>query len=144
MEPIQYQKTNVLPLLIKPIFYIAALLFATWVVLKVEKLKPSDMGEYQKIFQKEMIIERGTYYPVRRTAGALSAIEESYAQTAWKYFENNYIESSGLLSPIPLIAYCTLSILLSYTLYLALCILFTSLIEMPVPKVPMNAGGAAV
>lgn len=98
MEPIEYQKNNPFPVLIKPIFYIATLLVATWIVLKVEKLKPSDLGEYQKVFRKEMIIERGSYYPARRPAGMLSAEEESYTRTAWKYFENNCNEITGLVN----------------------------------------------
>jgi hypothetical protein len=100
MEPLQYQKTKTLPLLIKPVFYIATLVIATFVVLKVEKLKPSDLGEYQKIFQKEMIIKRGSYYPVSVPSDSLGSEELGYARTAWKYFENNYNPNTGLVNGI--------------------------------------------
>jgi hypothetical protein len=36
--------------LLKPIFFIFNLLFATWLVLKIEKIKPSDFGEHKKFF----------------------------------------------------------------------------------------------
>lgn len=31
--------------LVKPLFYILTLLFATWLVIKIEKISPSDFGE---------------------------------------------------------------------------------------------------
>jgi hypothetical protein len=36
--------------LFKPIFFIFNLIFATWLVLKIEKIKPSDFGEHKSIF----------------------------------------------------------------------------------------------
>ena len=36
--------------LFKPLFFIFNLLFATWLVLKIEKIKPSDFGEHKKFF----------------------------------------------------------------------------------------------
>lgn len=36
--------------LAKPIFFIFNLLFATWLVLKIEKIKPSDFGEHKSMF----------------------------------------------------------------------------------------------
>jgi hypothetical protein len=38
--------------LLKPIFFIFNLLFATWLVLKIEKIQPSDFGKYEKLFQR--------------------------------------------------------------------------------------------
>jgi len=38
--------------LLKPIFFIINLLFATWLILKIEKLNPSDFGKYRSIFEK--------------------------------------------------------------------------------------------
>jgi hypothetical protein len=35
---------------LKPLFFIFNLLFATWLVLKIEKIQPSDFGEYKSIF----------------------------------------------------------------------------------------------
>lgn len=37
--------------LLKPLFFIFNLVFATWLVLKIEKIKPSDFGEHQSIFE---------------------------------------------------------------------------------------------
>ena len=34
----------------KPLFFIFNLVFATWLVLKIEKIQPSDFGEYKSIF----------------------------------------------------------------------------------------------
>jgi hypothetical protein len=36
--------------LLKPIFFIFNLLFATWLVLKIESIQPSDFGEHKTIF----------------------------------------------------------------------------------------------
>lgn len=96
MEETRYQKTNYAQALAKPLFYIAALFIATYAVLKIEKFKPSDLGDYQKIFQKEMLIPKASYYPVTRVAGALSDEDLAHARTAWKYFENNYDKRTGL------------------------------------------------
>jgi hypothetical protein len=37
--------------LVKPVFFIFNLLFATWLVLKIEKLSPSDFGRYERLFE---------------------------------------------------------------------------------------------
>jgi hypothetical protein len=36
--------------LLKPAFFIFNLMFATWLVLKIEGIKPSDFGRYRSIF----------------------------------------------------------------------------------------------
>ena len=36
--------------LIKPLFFIFNLLFATWLVLQIEKIKPSDFGKHAGFF----------------------------------------------------------------------------------------------
>lgn len=36
--------------LLKPIFFIFNLLFATWLVLKIEKIQPSDFGKHKSVF----------------------------------------------------------------------------------------------
>jgi hypothetical protein len=36
--------------LLKPAFFIFNLIFATWLVLKIEDIKPSDFGRYRSIF----------------------------------------------------------------------------------------------
>ncbi len=37
--------------LFKPVFYIFNIIFATWLVLKIEKLHPSSLGSYSSIFE---------------------------------------------------------------------------------------------
>lgn len=36
--------------ILKPLFFIFNLIFATWLVLKIEKIQPSDFGEYKSLF----------------------------------------------------------------------------------------------
>jgi hypothetical protein len=36
--------------LLKPLFFLFNLVFATWLVLEIEKLKPSDFGEHNTLF----------------------------------------------------------------------------------------------
>ena len=36
--------------LFKPFFFICSLLFATWLVLYIEKISPSDLGKYESLF----------------------------------------------------------------------------------------------
>jgi hypothetical protein len=36
--------------LFKPVFFIFNLLFATWLVFKIEDISPSDFGKYKSIF----------------------------------------------------------------------------------------------
>ncbi|HEX8516257.1 MAG TPA: hypothetical protein VF868_08660 [Bacteroidia bacterium] len=38
--------------LLKPIFFIFNLIFATWLVIKIEKLSPSDFGRYETLFER--------------------------------------------------------------------------------------------
>lgn len=39
--------------LLKPFFFIINLVFATWLVLKIEKVNPSDLGKYESLFKRE-------------------------------------------------------------------------------------------
>lgn len=46
--------------LLKPLFFIACLLFSTWLVIKIEKISPSDFGEPEppvkvEVFSPEQI-----------------------------------------------------------------------------------------
>ena len=36
--------------LFKPVFYIFCLLIATWLVIRIEKISPSDFGDHKSIF----------------------------------------------------------------------------------------------
>lgn len=42
---------NTYKFLLKPIFFIFNLIFATWLVLKIEHLKPSDFGKNGSLFK---------------------------------------------------------------------------------------------
>jgi hypothetical protein len=37
--------------LLKPLFFIFNLLFACWLVLKIEKISPSDFGKHKSLFE---------------------------------------------------------------------------------------------
>jgi hypothetical protein len=37
--------------LFKPLFFIFSLLFASWMVLAIEKIRPSDFGKYKSLFE---------------------------------------------------------------------------------------------
>lgn len=39
--------------LLKPFFFIINLVFATWLVLTIEKINPSDLGKYESLFKRE-------------------------------------------------------------------------------------------
>ncbi|MDO9184588.1 MAG: hypothetical protein Q7W13_01155 [Bacteroidia bacterium] len=41
--------------LLKPLFFIFSLLFASWLVLKIEKLRPSDFGKERYLFENEPV-----------------------------------------------------------------------------------------
>ncbi len=47
--------------LLKPLFFIFSLLFATWLVLKIEKISPSDFNEYETSGQKPTIPQPQQY-----------------------------------------------------------------------------------
>jgi hypothetical protein len=83
--------------LFKPVFFIVTLIVATMLILWIERLKPSDMGDYQTVFQREMVISKSNNYPLR-SSGKISVQELNYARIAWKYFENNYNSSTGFVN----------------------------------------------
>lgn len=39
--------------LFKPLFFIFSLLFASWMVLTIEKIRPSDFGKYESLFKSK-------------------------------------------------------------------------------------------
>ena len=41
--------------LFKPIFFIFSLLFASWLVLKIEKIRPSDFGKEKLLLENEPV-----------------------------------------------------------------------------------------
>jgi hypothetical protein len=86
--------------LLKPIFFIVALLAGIYLVLYIEKLRPSDFGFYKDIFSKEILIQRSESYPLRKKVDTLTAQEMKYATIAWNYFENNYHDSTGFVNSV--------------------------------------------
>ncbi|MGZ3862276.1 MAG: hypothetical protein ACXVPN_12180 [Bacteroidia bacterium] len=48
--------------LFKPLFFVFNLLFATWLVLKVEKITPSDFGRYKSLFDDSPELSPGQFY----------------------------------------------------------------------------------
>lgn len=47
--------------LFKPMFFIFSLLFASWLVLKIEKLRPSDFGRERYLFEDEPVSSVSKY-----------------------------------------------------------------------------------
>lgn len=84
--------------LLRPVFFVITLISASYSVLLIEKLKPSDFGHYSKLFEKEIKISKQESYPIKTPAGKLTDEEIQYAKIAWKYFENNYNESTGMVN----------------------------------------------
>ncbi len=39
--------------ILKPLFFIFSLIFSTWMMLAIEKISPSDFGEYKSLFEDE-------------------------------------------------------------------------------------------
>jgi hypothetical protein len=84
--------------LFKPLFYIFSLCTGTYLVLLIEKLRPSDIAPHNGLFLKEVVIEPREKYPLRRPSGLLTDSERGYAETAWKYFETHYDDCTGLVA----------------------------------------------
>jgi hypothetical protein len=86
--------------LFKPVFFIISIIAATFVVLYVEKLRPSDLGEIGGLFMKDHEIEKTQEYTLKAPSGKLTEEEINFARIAWKYFENNWDAESGLINGI--------------------------------------------
>lgn len=39
----------------KPFFFICSLIFATWLVLKIEQISPSDFGKHKSLFERKAV-----------------------------------------------------------------------------------------
>lgn len=100
--------------LLRPIFYILALITATYIVLLIEKLKPSDFGHQAKLFEKEIKITKHETYPLNLSHSKLTPQEIQYANVAWKYFENNYQAKTGMVNGSDRIAAFSVADLGSY------------------------------
>jgi len=86
--------------LIKPIVFLIALTASIWLVLWIETVRPSDFGFYKNIFKREVIIKTRESYPLRETGKPLTEEEIEIAETAWKYFENNYQPETGFVNSV--------------------------------------------
>lgn len=84
--------------LLKSGFFIISFSLATYLVLWIEKLKPSDLGSYKNMFIKEIVIKKSDFYHLRKPAVKLSEQEVEYARIAWRYFINNCSEKTGLVN----------------------------------------------
>ena len=84
--------------LLRPLLYILALICASYLVLIIEKLKPTDFGHYSKLFEKEIKINKQEKYPLNINRAKLTRQELDYAKIAWKYFENNYDHQTGMVN----------------------------------------------
>lgn len=49
--------------LFKPVFFIFSLLCASWLVLKIEQLSPSDFGKYRSLFESSPAPRQGKELP---------------------------------------------------------------------------------
>ncbi|HET6244333.1 MAG: DUF3131 domain-containing protein [Bacteroidetes bacterium] len=92
------EKQNQMKFLFKPLFFIFALLTVTYIVLYVEKLKPSDLKPFGDLFVKDDVILKSQRYPIKSASGYLTREEFIYANIAWKYFENNYDQKTGFVN----------------------------------------------
>jgi hypothetical protein len=67
--------------LMKPIFFIFSLVFATWLVLVIERISPSDMGRYESLFKTET-----------RTIPSITN-NKQFLKTLFQSYQNGKIDS---------------------------------------------------
>lgn len=94
------KRNNNYDFLIKPTVFIIGLIASVWLVLWIEKIHPSDFGFYKDIFKREELIQKRAHYPLKNTKQKLTDEELKIAKIAWKYFENNTIEETGLINSV--------------------------------------------
>ena len=108
------KKNNYIKFLFKPFFFIITLFLGVYLVFWIEKLKPSDFGSYKGIFLKEVIIHKIDFYPLRKPSGKLTWEEQLFAKIAWKYFQNNFHDSTGFVNGTNINSAITLKDMTSY------------------------------
>ncbi len=86
--------------LVKPLVMLVAIYAGANAVLFIEKARPSDFGFYKDIFSKELVIKPSKGYPLRKYGDSLTQKDLKDAKIAWKYFENNYQEETGLYNSV--------------------------------------------
>lgn len=94
------KRKNKYAFMIKPLVFIIGLIASVWLVLWIEKIHPSDFGFYKDIFQREELIQKRDNYPLKKTKVELSEEDLRLARIAWKYFENNTIEETGIVNSV--------------------------------------------
>ncbi len=92
------KKVNNNKFLFKSVFFIVSFCLATYLVLWIEKLKPSDLGTYKNMFIKEIVIKKSEFYNLRKPVAKLTEKEMGFAKTAWIYFVKNCHEKTGLVN----------------------------------------------
>jgi len=86
--------------LVRPLVLLTSFYLGANAVLFIEKARPSDFGFYKDIFSKELVIKPSESYPLRGYGEKLSEQDMRDAQIAWKYFQNNYQEKTGLYNSV--------------------------------------------
>ncbi len=86
--------------LVRPLVLLLSFYLGANAVLFIEKARPSDFGFYKDIFSKELLIKPSPSYPLRPYGQKLSERDMQDARIAWKYFENNYQEKTGLYNSV--------------------------------------------
>ncbi len=69
--------------LLKPIFFIFNILFATWLTFKIEKITPTDFGRYRSLFEDE---KPAVHFIDKKT----------YLKKICSDYKNNLIDSAAL------------------------------------------------
>ncbi len=87
-------------LLVRPLVLLTSFYLGANAVLFIEKARPSDFGFYKDIFSKELLIKPSPSYPLRPYGQTLSEQDRRDAEIAWKYFQNNYQEKTGLYNSV--------------------------------------------
>jgi hypothetical protein len=91
--------------LFKPLFFIFSLVFATWLVLYIEKISPSDFGRYEYLFNsepkplpKELKIQNPLIYNTKQLSLSrkLSALRQAELKKLCFDYKAGLIDSSGL------------------------------------------------
>ncbi len=85
---------------VKPVVMLVAFYLGANAVLFIEKARPSDFGFYKDIFSKELVIKPHEKYPMRQIADSLNPQDLEDARIAWRYFQNNYQEKTGLFNSV--------------------------------------------
>ena len=82
--------------LAKPLFFIFSLLFASWMVLTIEKIKPSDLGKYESLFKTKKnpsLIPKKTELPYKGGDSLLNETKKNYIRRLCMDYKSGAIDS---------------------------------------------------